>query len=250
MVILEAGATFLSIVVSASLKADPANFQQHSELTADVIKLLHGHAWFILPALGTLGIAKMMKAWIGPPWVWETIHRLLDSFQKHIFEKQSHEPQYFHRVTLFKYKGFVFIWRKWPSSGWLVPVERSGHITQRSTSKFKVPDNGSVEGIAGQVWVRNSVLTISLPDISSDSTAEEIASYAQRGFVSIEWVQSRLREKKTLPRSICGVPVEVNGKPWGVIVVDSRREKLPEKEIEKAHRLIAKVLGRLLEKRI
>ena len=47
----------------------------------------------------------------------------------------------------------------------------------------------------------------------------DFEKYANVASVSVEWLQKR--KKKTFPRSLLAAPVEVNGKIWGVLIVDS-----------------------------
>jgi hypothetical protein len=49
-----------------------------------------------------------------------------------------------------------------------------------------------------------------------------VVEYAAKGFVTKAWVEERVRLGQPLGRSFCGIPVEVGGRMWGVLVFDSR----------------------------
>lgn len=177
---------------------------------------------------------KWLAHLIGPPWIWKAIQGIFDEFRERAF-RLSGEPVHYNRVTLFEY---VRCWRLWgfwacpwrwrlgrfPWSGWLIPVARSGHTTKSCGVSFLAPDDADrAEGIAGQVWATNTqILVNELPALDETSTEASIAEYARSTFVSTDWVRSRL--SRPHPRSLCGVPVEVEGRIWGVLVLDSRAE--------------------------
>lgn len=176
---------------------------------------------------------------IGPPWVWATIHSILNEFREHAFRAETTgDPLHYHRVTLFKHVRMKWwlsheSWRsrfwpwgkgRYPWSGWLVPVARSGHTTKSSSTVFLAPDDADhAEGVAGKTWALNSTLPVSkLPNLQDSPNQEQIADYSRRTFASEDWLRTRLGNDKPLPQSLHGIPVEVKGKPWGVLVLDSR----------------------------
>ena len=136
---------------------------------------------------------------------------------------------------------------RWPWSGWLVPVERSGHTTRRSHTIFLAPDDADqAEGIAGQTWAQNRVVVVNgLSDVNENPSREVLAEYAQRTWIAETWV---LQKQRQHARSFCGIPVEVKGKLWGVIVLDSRNPQAIDQNADKFYRLIGRVLGKLLER--
>jgi hypothetical protein len=198
-----------------------------------------------------------LRHFLAPPTTFKKIHALLDELQKQIFKDENDlgEPLHTNRVTLFK-RGWCWRLKRWPWSGWLIPVERSGHMTRKTKTVFRAPDNPSMlEGVAGLAWARKAIVVVrDLPDLSSANGVVEnlqvpdIETYARHTLVHEEWVRERVRDRKMLGRSYCGIPVEVSGTLWGVIVVDSQH---PEPKAGQHHdftyRLIAGVLGKLLE---
>jgi hypothetical protein len=61
------------------------------------------------------------------------------------------------------------------------------------------------------------------------------------------YIRKRLQYGHNFPRSLCGIIVEVEGSPWGVIVIDSQFEKLVTLEqVEGFYQKNAKSLAKLL----
>jgi hypothetical protein len=232
----------MSGAFAGSLKAD----LQHVPLGKSVVAWLQQHAWLAAPVLfAIVPIIQAARTRLGPPWIKEVIHDLLDTFQEHVFAREADAPLHYHRVTLFKYVRLRWAWCRWPWTGWLLPVVRSGHTTQKIHTAFRTPDNADrVEGIAGQTWARNRVVMESgLPDLSGSPLSVHIAEYARQTGVAERWI----RQRRPLARSYCGIPVEVKGKLWGVIVLDSRSaDAITQTPIED-YRLIGRTLSKVLE---
>ena len=231
------------VTIGASVKADPSRWQ----LVSDLLIWLQQYAWVTVPSLTVaLGLMQLARLTIGPPWVWDTVHYLLDNFREYVFEGES-GPLHHHRVTLFKYTRMRFRLCRWPWSGWLVPVERSGHTTRRSRTIFLAPDDADqAEGIAGQTWAQNRVVVVNgLSDINENPSRDMLAEYAQQTWIPETWV---LQKQRQHARSFCGIPVQVKGKLWGVIVLDSRNPEVIDQNADKFYRLIGRFLGKLLER--
>jgi len=193
--------------------------------------------------------------------------RLFNDYREEAFNIAEDDAVHNHRVTLFKRSRliwWIWPWRSryspWgkmraPWSGWLVPLVRSGHTTQRSRTVFLAPDDAdNVEGVVGQVWARDRVIVVEdLPDLCGNATDQDIAAYALKTWVPDAWVRWRLRSGKQCPRSICGIPVEVNGSRWGVIVLDSYS---PDGLKHKSHawtpyrKMLPMLLRELLKRRV
>ena len=230
------------VTIGASIKTDPSRWQ----LVSDFLIWLQQYAWVTVPSLTVaLGLMQLVRLMIGPPWIWDTVHYLLDRFQGYVFEGES-GPLHHHRVTLFRYTRVRFWLCHWPWSGWLVPVERSGHTTRRSRTTFLAPDDADqAEGIAGQTWAQNRVVVVNgLPDINENPPCDVLAEYARRTWIAEAWLQKQSQHA----RSFCGIPVEVKGKLWGVIVLDSRSPGVIDEEAIRFYSLIGRYLGKLLER--
>lgn len=243
LILLQWVAGIALATIQASTKADPSQWQ----LGSDFLIWLQQNAWATVPLLMVaLGLMQITRWTIGPPWVWDTVHHLLDSFQGYVFEGESGPLQH-HRVTLFKYVRVRPRLCRWPWSGWLVPVERSGHTARRNRTSFLAPDDAEqAEGIAGQTWVQNRVVVVNeLPDINENPSRDVLAEYAQRTWIAETWV---LQKQRQHARSFCGIPVEVKGKLWGVIVLDSRNPGAIDQNAIRFYSLIGRCLGKLLER--
>lgn len=224
-------AAVLVAVVSACLGVNIEGWSKSTTIL-DGICLFRESAWWLLPTTMAIGgIAQVSRSRIGHPAVWDIVQYILDDFQERMFRKsrvQREEPQHFNRITLYKHMNFYWGLVKWPWSGWMIPVARSGFTTKSKISKFKASANqpDDAEGIAGQTMVQTQTIYIpELPDINHKSPVEkDMREYANQGLVSYDWVLKR-KAKKHCPLSLLGIPVLVNGKPWGTIVFDSRRPK-------------------------
>jgi hypothetical protein len=115
---------------------------------------------------------------------------------------------------------------------------------------YLAPDDADfAEGVAGRTWAANERVSVEdLPGLEGTPSGADVTDYAHRSFVSEQWIRRRSSDK-VFPRSLHGIPVEVKGKLWGVVVLDSRLER--GIRLERATRLIsvlAAILDKLLEK--
>jgi hypothetical protein len=219
------------------------------------IRSLQSNAWWLLLLFAVaIGIASFFCSLIGSPKTWKTVKAHLDGFQETVFHEVTEDHLQAHRVTLFKWVRFnwrcwPWQWKRHPWSGWLIPIVRSGHTTQKSSTAFLAPDNADLaEGVAGKAWGNRRVVSRdNLPRIDSNSSDSTIRDYAKRAWVSEAWVRGRLKASKQCARSFRGIHVEVSGARWGVIVIDSIGETIPfSDESERTYRMLAKCLSSLL----
>jgi hypothetical protein len=227
-----------TVAVGAILKTEPQRWEWAPPLH-DGFAWVQVQAWWLLLVIGIVGgIGKYSSSIAGPPWVWESVQMVLDRFRREAFRRAEEDAIHQHRVTLFKKTNWLWwvwpprgacCWWPWgagrgPRSGWLVPIVRSGFTTQRTNTVFLAPDDAdNAEGVAGVAWSKQKVYPISkLPDLLADPSPAAIAEYARQAKVSENWIRMRLKQGKPCPRSMCGIPVEVGGDVWGVIVLDSR----------------------------
>lgn len=199
---------------------------------------------------GICALAKVIAQQIGPGWMWESIHGVLNQLRDEFLEDEFvNDPEHYHRVTLFQYVSWTTVWflftpkmwlkawrwqtyKNWPRiygpwSGWLVVVCRSGHFGKNTSDLFLACDHhfaGSNEGIAGKAFRDNKPVDFKFEhDINAPSPSQEhIEEYAKKANVSTKWVANRFEKNKQVSLMMYGVPIEVNNKPWGVIVIDSR----------------------------
>jgi hypothetical protein len=201
--------------------------------------------WIFLVCAILLASTNKITTYLKPPETWGAIHSFLDNLRDYFFQG-SQDPVHSHRVTLFKWKKWTWSWRelsirrkRWPWSSWLVPVARSGHTMQCSSTRFLAPRDKPqfTESFAGQVWTRNETRVLNkLPDLHSSPSEGDFESYARATSVSVDRLKRRLNEDKPCARAFCGMPVEVNNKLWGVIVIDTQIEELPDSLERKRHK--------------
>ncbi len=194
---------------------------------------------------------------LGAPWTSDAIKSLLDTMQRELFGELK-DPDHRHRVTLFCHRHRLRWFHLRSQQGWLVPVARSGHLTAKTTTCFRATDEPSdSQGIAGQAWLGSSLVFVPdsenepLPVIEPNSRPKDRKKYAENTFVSVEWVDAQLAKRpETLPRSFFAGRVEdAEGRPWGVLVIDSAQERLDEDRIERAFWLLVPTLSILVKGR-
>lgn len=228
-------------------------------------------AFYILMAI--LALACFFARRMSDPWVLEKIKFILDEYQLRCFEQVAGDPADHHRVTLFRCescllnkhwssKNFFRPWGKNPIfSGWfkfssyLVPILRSGHMSQKSSALFYVCDDSEkVEGLAGLAWASSApIIKVDLPDPTSVKKGskrylELINDYASKTKCDPEMIAGYLDRNRPLSRSIAAIPVMVNDRVWGVIVLDSRKPNGVSSNSVENYELTVAIIGQLLEK--
>jgi hypothetical protein len=257
--VVGAFSSFLVIFIGATLKLDPAKHVP-SETAKGVLGFSQDWAWLSIPVFAILAaISQTTRARIGSTSTWATVNYLLEEYRNALFDKHptaKDDPEYYHRVTLFKYVGWRWALALWPWNGWMVPVARTGHVTKsRRIPRFRVSmhDPDKAQGVAGQTFVRNKMIPVfGLPEITPTSGDADLEKYSNKAFVSIEWLRKRQngRNFRPLSQSLLGIPVEVGGEPWGVLVVDSRSDmEISRKSALKTAKFqtLTDVLGKLLQ---
>lgn len=185
-----------AVLIGAILRTEPKKWPA----LADAFQWVHDDAWWLILAMGiAAAVSKTACWWLGPPWVWRSIQKILDKFREKAFDIQDLDPVHAHRVTLYRYTWLWWVWpwrsRFWPWgqagrlrfpwSGWLIPVVRSGHTHQRTVAVFLAPDDAQhAEGVAGRAWATEYVFPVrGLPRLtaaSPDDSFFRVASYSPR----------------------------------------------------------------------
>lgn len=197
-----------------------------------------------------LWAAQWLKAMMGDAVTSELVKFLLEELRSDVFSINANPVANRDRVTLFKFRSYRLRCCCFPVFDWLCAIERTGHM-RGSRRWFRVNEDGQgehgVEGIAGKAYVEGVlVLADNLPAIEKNSPLEVKKLYADKTFVPLKWVEKRAGR---LAQSLCGIPVEVKGQVWGVIVIDSAGCSLGKREkIERFYQKNAKILSKLLEK--
>lgn len=252
----------LAIVALGAVPRDIARLPQNiQQAFGDLLRMGQALSGWIVPLAFLAGLAKLLREKLGSPWKWDLVKNVLDNLREVTFKDvASGQVEEHYRATLFKHVTFCFtsrcwLFRKWPWEGWLVTVERSGQFTLRAREAFWAPDRGeSAYGVAGRTLaIGETIPIVDLPDPADEKQLDE---YARRSFVTAAWV------RKTQERARCyvGIPIEVRGKRWGVVVLDSRHPHPPNlvedagdgkirltKELSHAYGIAASTLRKLVE---
>ncbi|WP_339494929.1 GAF domain-containing protein [Pseudomonas sp. RA_105y_Pfl2_P56] len=220
--------------------------------------------WLIL-AIALIVIVTGFVKHLSDPWVVEKLQFILDEYQGKAF-KNLNVPKDHNRVTLFKYRERLFFKRHWQeqsTSKWspfktrrwcgsyLVPYMRSAHLTLNTKTVFFIDNENSAktQGVAGLAWSSRQVAILpDLPEIKPTSSNKSKETYAKVTKSSVRFLERYLTEGKTPPRSMAAVPVECNGKLWGVIVLDSLDPLGVTQESVEHYTLTVALIGHLLER--
>jgi hypothetical protein len=238
------------IAASAASRVDLVKSRITNQSLREFVAWQQEQSWFLLPVLFVIvALLAALRKFVGPSWRWKTIHGYCTVFRDEVFIDHKKSPEYYHRVTLFCRRSFAFVFRRWPWTGWCIPVERSGHTSQGTSALFRASDQGdNSQGVAGRTWATNRVQIIrELPDVSKEAAPSDtdFANYAKASWVEESWV----RKKRPSARSILGIPVRAHNRVWGVIVLDSRDPKGVPDDIPQPFDSFAKYIGQLLEGR-
>ena len=211
-----------SVIAGTLIKVSPSTVGFDSDPETD--KAIQEFALVAFPLLLiAVPIFDSLRRWLERKTLWPLVKEILEEFRRQIYPG-SKDPVHLHRVTLFKRCHWVFraAFFKKPRFGWLKIIERSGHTMRNSRTVFYAPnDPDKAEGIAGIAWASSTIIyKEELPDVKNGACSEEkMREYAQASNTPFEDV----RDKRPVSRSLCGIPVEVKGVVWGVLVVDSRQ---------------------------
>lgn len=241
--VLSAGVVFCSAILQAPQSKHP--------IWGLVVDTVHQWGWAVILA-GTVVGTWLLTAWInraGSPKLRRVLDEVLSQFRDNLFgsARGDHAD---HRVTLFAHKHPWWagaLRKKWPWHGWLIPVARPGHTSQKSHTRFMAPDEASLaEGIAGRAWAVNQggIVVEDLPELGENPDDSLVQDYADKTHVSPEWVREHLPRS----RSLAGFPVnKPDGQRWGVLVLDSTNPTLNSQRASSEYRTChGKVLGRIM----
>lgn len=254
-------ASIVGITIEISPGRDTHPFLLH------LIDLVQQNALTVFLVLGGLWliVSLLLKFILKDPWIVEQLQEALDSLQEEIFKNKQNSPKHAHRVTLFRHhlfswqKRFSYTKRKWckwprggvaqPFSGWLLPVMRSWHTDKNSQACFLAPDDARrAEGIAGQCWATRKAVHIDKlppPDLKSE---QSLLEYSRLTHCDIEWLRRRLEQNRQVALSMCVIPIEVEGRLWGVIVIDSIDPRGVKSIEAKNHRTVVGLISKLLRR--
>jgi hypothetical protein len=153
-------ATAGAIGVGSILKTEPRKW---GGILEKGCRWVQHSAWWLVIVFGAITlVSKALCPWVGPPWAWQGMQKLLDRFRDEAFEMGDEAAFHEHRVTLCKFTRWLWWVRPFrspywpwgngrvPWSGGLVPVATSGRTTQRTNTLFLAPDDAdNAEGLPG-----------------------------------------------------------------------------------------------------
>jgi hypothetical protein len=148
-----------------------------------------------------------------------TVSAILEEMRQEYFAHEAGDEKYKHRITL-----FVCVESDGGTNGakHLAIFARSGvHLDSQCT--WPVDDNHPTgcRGVAGKIWYHNITdIKIALCDWPRDNDQTLKVQYAQSLEISVEEAEA-LNVKS---RAFAGAPVLVNGKKWGVLLLDSLKD--------------------------
>lgn len=201
----------------------------------------------------------------GDPWLVEKIQFILDRYQAGAFNLEGCPPDIpkdHNRVTLFRHQRGFFVkhWsaEKWywpwgihkPTTNFLIPVLRSGHISKKTSVAFAVSDDSDkTEGVVGNAWACGGVaFSLGLSHMENATLVRDKKAYAKDTFCDETMIQRYIDIRRPMPRSIVAIPVERKGKMWGVIVLDSRYPDGLTAKAADDYKLTVALVGHLLER--
>ena len=242
-------------------------FSHWPEGILGIVVSLKDYSLMLYGLIVVLFFYSLLAQRAGDPWIREKIQYLIDGVRDRLYEDFGTDRLDEHRVTLFKRTGFAWKIRRpgsrkyWPYgagyfpwSGWLMPVLRSGHTAQTSSSAFLAPSgklSHKVKGVVGRAWAsKNTIVVDNLNEIRQDSALKTKKTYASKTFCEIDWVERCLGQNRQPPRSIGAIPIEVHGKIWGALVLDSKAPQGVTNEKIANFKLTAGMIGQLLEKNL
>lgn len=252
LVVVRRGAATIIPVLSATIAMSPERFESTHPLLADLATWADNWAWLaILVCSCVVGGCAWVVRRLGDPRYHATVVQVLNQFRDGVFGGVDGDSAH-HRVTLFKHRrfrmlGFDIKAKGWPLSGWLIPVARSGHTSQKTKVAFLVPDNTDrAQGVAGRAWaaLNQTASVANLPDVRSNASPSDIRQYAQKTNVSESWVEKKRPGTRSMMAFTIEAPV---GIPWGVLVVDSRNPDLDLVQVKDQYRHHGGVLSQLAE---
>jgi len=125
------------------------------------------------------------------PWKWKAIQSCLDEFRDQVFDGTDHaeDLNFKHRVTLYRLQNGSLkmlqpLWQRW-----LVPVARSGIITKRTRSIFRLPDNpNKIEGVVVQAFLKKGIWLRAeeVPELRHDMTESDKRAYRDKTSISVD----------------------------------------------------------------
>lgn len=226
-----------------------------------IISDIQAASLYIYIIIGIVAAACFIVRRRGDPWIYDKLQFILDEYQGKVFSNGN--PKDHDRVTIFQHKKNCLFVKHWSARNWLIPwgdkpflsnylipVLRSGHISQKSKAIFHAPDESDkAEGVAAMAWARRrSVVLNDLPEVIAGTSRRDKERYAKTTKCDIRLLEKYVAEGRQPPRSIAAIPIDCNGKAWGVVVLDSRSPQGVTDDSVTNYTLTVSLIGQLLER--
>lgn len=240
----------LAALFGASPQANPEKLPDW--IDPKFVRDLKGIAWIVTPSLvAALTILKFVRYRIGAPGLRRAVQVIVEEFRRAAFASRGGNEDD-HRVTLFTARTKSW-WKlpKWRKSV-LLPVARSGHLTQSSKTSWPIGDeNKNCLGVAGHAWASadGEYGVAGLPVIDASASESDFQEYAEGTFVPVDWCRSRCAAGKSFPRSMLAFQLRVGGERWGVVVLDSLDPTGIAERAKEWSRSFARILADLLQRK-
>ena len=223
-----------------------ASFSAPTDSTANWIQpfpWIKDHQYIlVLGSTFVLGLLQLWRLTLEPPIHTALLRAIFNDLQQCIFGTEQDMKKHEHRVTLYQF----FPTKQGKSGnandeGVLHAKFRSNHLKKKNIRSWRVSsEQGARCGIVGEAFSSASeaaTTILRIPDamMTNKKTIKEcIKEYATATHDTIEEVTKRVDKWETnkragvpLPRFIVARPIfirpGVDERPWGVLVIDSRR---------------------------
>ena len=187
----------------------------------------------IVIAVATLTLVETYQRF-NDPWKWKAIQSCLDGFSEVIYSSSQYQDgfEHEHRITIFRLQHGCFKLLKPCTAKWFVPIARSGSLKKETRSIFQFSDNpNQIEGVVGLAWCqpRRWYQTFAIPALSDSMTDQQKSEYEQKTNYPVD----KALLKGYSARSYAAITMEVRGKLWGALVLDSTCDRIPNMESAK-----------------
>lgn len=234
---------YLTWAVPIDIKTSP--FADWPTWIISALQWQQGHSLILL----TICASSYLITYIGrrqirSPRLTKVLKNVLDDAHSLAFPLHQGDPMHDHRITLYQRRNIMYMplgkrdWeeKKWyqphnwwgtdnkPWSGWLIPIARSGHTTQKLRTVFLADKNRArSEGVCGQAWeIKKGIKVDSITAVNEKSKQGTISKHCRQSYGIPEMVQKRIEEGFNGRRSIAAIPIIIDdGDVWGVLCLDS-----------------------------
>ncbi|WP_216906814.1 hypothetical protein [Synechococcus sp. CCY 0621] len=201
----------------------------HGTFLADLANWANPWQPVVLPILSTVLPLLEALARSSTPWKWVAIQSCLDEFARAVYSSRDHQNdfEYQHRATIYRVQYGCVAMLKPPWHKYFVPIARSGTVTKNTRSIFRFSDHpNDMEGVVGQAWCMNGrwVEIKDVPTPHPTMTDKEKQDYFNLVRVPVD----KAIEMNYNAKAYAAISIELNGKRWGVLILDSTNTVIPK----------------------